>query len=224
MTADKSENPATGEDDSPLSQNLPSAQRKQTAREAFAERFSKFLRDHPATAAERSRWVEEITRAARYTDQLLRNLAHPNLNVKYFIDLAEEMKRRRTETSNAEAREELVGWKDICKTVHMEKKDKRRLRTVNERESGPIKTFGRGVPPRVMKDDLISWWNNLEERIEERRRNQESKRATFLRDMVRRKEDSYVTGRKAGKVFGINSVHEKERRKDRGQSKKKGKL
>jgi hypothetical protein len=66
------------------------------------------------------------------------------------------------------ARKLLRGWSDICEAVgrRSTKLEHRLLKRLNESQGGPIKHFGRGRPPEVFEEDLLSWWNDLDRRYQ----------------------------------------------------------
>ena len=103
----------------------------------------------------------------------------------------------------------LRGWKDICDAVGVRYGERRSLRLMNETQSGPIKSLGRGKKPEVWSDDLEQWWHDQEARHQALQEKQASTSATL--------DSSFEYGRKSETVIPEASMHVRKRRKGQGR-------
>lgn len=70
----------------------------------------------------------------------------------------------------------LTSWREITGALELEPTDKGKVKSLNDRYSGPIPTPARGSQPIVAVDDLVNWWNSLREIQENLARQAEGKR------------------------------------------------
>ncbi len=99
----------------------------------------------------------------------------------------------------------LWNWREILDALGMpnDAESHRRVRDANTRFDGPITMPPKGGQPKVCKDSLIVWWNDLEERFRELDKRQSDKVATLAA--------SYQYGKEAT-VYPDISGHAKKRR------------
>jgi len=109
----------------------------------------------------------------------------------------------------ARPREMLRGWKDICGALGVPHDEWRSLRLMNETQSGPIKSLGRGKKPEVWSDDLRKWWHDQEARHQALQEKHASTSATL--------DSSFEYGRKSETVIPEVSMHVRKRRKAKGR-------
>jgi hypothetical protein len=55
----------------------------------------------------------------------------------------------------------LSGWDEIAKALERPHRDRDKIKSLNARFQGPIRSSGRGTQPIVDGDLLLAWWNRL---------------------------------------------------------------
>jgi hypothetical protein len=96
------------------------------------------------------------------------------------------------------------GWKELCSKVDLKYTARRMLNRLNALQRGPIRTLGKGRPPEAWVDELIPWWNDLENRHAAIRERQESAAATIA--------GGFEYGRGSEKVIPEVAMHVRKRR------------
>src|SRR5262249_40573593 len=75
----------------------------------------------------------------------------------------------------------LLNWREILDALEQKNnpQNQRRVRQLNEQYPRPIILPGKGGQPKVSKDKLLDWWNELEKRFRESEQKQADTEATL---------------------------------------------
>src|SRR5262249_54580645 len=104
----------------------------------------------------------------------------------------------------------LRGWAEILEALGRKnnKSTRRSVKRLNESYGGPIKCAGQGTRPLVNKNELLPWWNRLDQLHEEQQQEQKQERANIKTTV----EEQHNYGRD-GKVVPNLAGHMKKKRK-----------
>lgn len=91
----------------------------------------------------------------------------------------------------------LHGWGEILNSLTLDNNstNQRRIRELSERFQGPIILPGQGGQPKVVKDDLIVWYNGLEEKFRNESSQRENANAQAAADQAATLAGQYQHGK-----------------------------
>jgi hypothetical protein len=121
-----------------------------------------------------------------------------------------EYQRRAAETlQTVKPKVYLAGWSEIFDALEVPRPKRssmqRRVARYNKDHDGPIIIEGQGAQPRVERNRLVLWWNDLERRFEETAQRERDQKASV--------SEQHAYGRSGAVVPGINGGVKKRRQK-----------
>jgi hypothetical protein len=190
---------------------------------AFPERHGvAVLRKHKELILRRYRWRKNDAAPGNPTDDEMAE-AHGE-SVGYLGDFKSWLKRQRAAgllklpaeptakrpLAPDPPQEYLTNWGEILSALGMKNNtdSRTKVRRLNKSYAGPIVFPGQGSQPRVTKQPLLAWWNNLEEQFNQQQQKQADRRATV------QAEHDYG---KAGTVLPGIAGSKKKRRRRQGR-------
>jgi hypothetical protein len=106
------------------------------------------------------------------------------------------------------------GWKQICAFLHLDFRQYRVLKKLNDDYDGPIKTRGPGKPPMVFAQKLLDWFSKMEDWYSELQAGSQQSETLKKAEKLQLKNPSNW-GRR-GQVFPDSGMHVQQRRSDFG--------